>query len=98
MHICPIWQATPEASIFERAMLDRIPLDEIPPRGKANGSSSSSSNSNAGRSQLASPGNRVVLLGDAMHAAHSGPGQGARSAFEVHLQGLSRANNTPDLA
>jgi hypothetical protein len=28
-------------------------------------------------------GGRVALLGDAVHAMHSGPGQGARMAFEV---------------
>lgn len=52
-------EATPESSIYERAMLDRVPLES-----------------------WGSPGGRVVLLGDAAHAMHSGPGQGARTAFE----------------
>ncbi|KAF5831457.1 hypothetical protein DUNSADRAFT_13132 [Dunaliella salina] len=73
-------QATPETSIFERAILDRIPLDELPPWGDLQGSNAG--NPEKSRSPLASPGNRVVLLGDALHAVHPGPGQGARSAFE----------------
>jgi len=58
-----IVQATPESAIFERGLLDRVPLDEL----------------GAG---LASAGGRVLLLGDAAHAMHPGPGQGARTAFE----------------
>jgi hypothetical protein len=57
-------QATPESEIFERAMIDRIPLDEL----------------GAG---LVGAGGRLVLLGDAAHAMHSGPGQGGRMGFEV---------------
>eukprot|EP00967_Tisochrysis_lutea_P094031 scaffold136436_cov17-Tisochrysis_lutea.AAC.2 len=59
---------------------DRIPLDELPPWGDLQGSTTGSTEKS--RSPLASPGNRVVLLGDALHAVHPGPGQGARSAFE----------------
>ncbi|KAL6761566.1 hypothetical protein V8C86DRAFT_2531749 [Haematococcus lacustris] len=61
--VARVVQATPEADIFERAMLDRIPLDEL----------------GAG---LSGAGGRLLLLGDAAHAMHSGPGQGARMAFE----------------
>ncbi|GFH18292.1 zeaxanthin epoxidase, chloroplastic [Haematococcus lacustris] len=61
--VVQVVQATPEADIFERAMLDRIPLDEL----------------GAG---LSGAGGRLLLLGDAAHAMHSGPGQGARMAFE----------------
>jgi hypothetical protein len=57
-------QATPESEIFERATIDRVPLDEL----------------GAG---MVGAGGRLVLLGDAAHAAHNGPGQGARMAFEV---------------
>lgn len=32
---------------------------------------------------LVGAGGRMVLLGDAAHAMHSGPGQGGRMAFEV---------------
>jgi hypothetical protein len=32
---------------------------------------------------LVGAGGRLVLLGDAAHAMHSGPGQGGRMAFEV---------------
>lgn len=56
-------QATPESIIFERALSDRIPLDQL-------------------EATMVSPGGRVVLLGDAAHAMHTGPGQGARMAFE----------------
>ncbi|KAL6758981.1 hypothetical protein V8C86DRAFT_2585754 [Haematococcus lacustris] len=61
--VARVVQATPEADIFERAMLDRIPLDEL----------------GAG---LTAAGGRLLLLGDAAHAMHSGPGQGGRMAFE----------------
>ena len=72
-------QATPEEAIFERAMLDRIPLDELPPSPAAV-QVQQGARVHAGPS---SKGCRVVLLGDALHAAHTGPGQGARAAFEV---------------
>ncbi|GFH12919.1 uncharacterized protein HaLaN_08700, partial [Haematococcus lacustris] len=61
--VARVVQATPEADIFERAMLDRIPLDEL-------------------CAGLSGAGGRLLLLGDAAHAMHSGPGQGARMAFE----------------
>eukprot|EP00983_Pelagomonas_calceolata_P059536 1145956-Pelagomonas_calceolata.AAC.6 len=92
--------ATPEASIFERAILGahglhlgacvhwqhyRIPLDELPPWGDQDSQGNNAGSSEKSRSPLASQGNRVVLLGDALHAAHSGPGQGARTAFEQSL-------------
>jgi 2-polyprenyl-6-methoxyphenol hydroxylase-like FAD-dependent oxidoreductase len=38
---------------------------------------------------LVGAGGRLVLLGDAAHAMHSGSGQGGRMAFEVsHAQTL----------
>jgi 2-polyprenyl-6-methoxyphenol hydroxylase-like FAD-dependent oxidoreductase len=54
------WQATPESAIFERAMYDRVPLDELP-GNRHNG--------------MVSAGGRVFLLGDAAHAMYPGPGQ-----------------------
>jgi 2-polyprenyl-6-methoxyphenol hydroxylase-like FAD-dependent oxidoreductase len=35
------------------------------------------------RTGLVGAGGRLVLLGDAAHAMHSGPAQGARMGFEV---------------
>jgi len=91
-HSNPIFNG-PAMSLYHS---DRVPLDELPPWGDQFSSCSSSRNSSScktkpdassscdrSRSPLASTGNRVVLLGDALHAVHPGPGQGARSAFEV---------------
>ncbi|PNH10702.1 Zeaxanthin epoxidase, chloroplastic, partial [Tetrabaena socialis] len=73
--LLPVVEATPEASIFERALYDRLPLG-----------------------RWASPGGRVVLLGDAAHAMHPGPGQGARSAFEdAHQLTLALEALWPDV-
>ena len=41
---------------------------------------------------------RVVLLGDAAHAMHSGPGQGARTSFEdAHQLMLALKEHWPDV-
>ncbi|KAG2490583.1 hypothetical protein HYH03_010977 [Edaphochlamys debaryana] len=46
----------------------------------------------------ASPGGRVVLLGDSAHAMYPGPGQGARSAFEdAHQLALALEALWPDV-
>jgi hypothetical protein len=66
-HCCA--QATPESAIFERAMLDRVPLDELVPPG-------------SGRRALSTASGRLVLLGDAAHAMHSGPGQVGRASVD----------------
>jgi 2-polyprenyl-6-methoxyphenol hydroxylase-like FAD-dependent oxidoreductase len=44
-------------------------------------------------------GGRVVLLGDAAHAMYSGPGQGARTAFEdAHQMFLAIKQHWPNPA
>lgn len=86
-HEAAIVAATPEEAIFERAMLDRVPLDELDVGGT--GSTDGSSTGGTVVQRMYSRDARVVLIGDAAHAMHSGPGQGARTAFEVGLEMLS---------
>jgi hypothetical protein len=65
-------QATPEALIYERAMCDRVPLDELPRLGGDSGRTAT----------MASDSGRLVLLGDAAHAVHPSMGQ-VRASWAV---------------
>eukprot|EP00879_Flechtneria_rotunda_P016255 GHRR01017007.1.p1 GENE.GHRR01017007.1~~GHRR01017007.1.p1 ORF type:complete len:385 (+),score=114.10 GHRR01017007.1:670-1824(+) len=69
-------EATDESAIYERAMLDSLPLPK-----------------------WTGAGGRVVLLGDAAHAMYTGPGQGARMAFEdAHQMMLALEQQWPNVA
>jgi hypothetical protein len=73
-------QATPEALIYERAMCDRVPLDEVPSPDEKAGTAA----------PMASKSGRLLLLGDAAHAMHPSAGQVCVSPAEPMVE-LRRA-------